>query len=609
MKIDPAIQKIVGEVDFDPAELKRRYDNERDIRLHPKRNSQFVEVTAEFSHYVDDPYVEEGLSRDPLTDETDILIIGGGFGGVLAGARFRQAGFEEIRIVEKGGNFGGTWYWNRYPGACCDTESYVYFPMLEDVGYVPKYKYSPGFEIRDHIERIAKKFDLYRDACFQTAVTDVCFDDAAQQWVISTDRGDEMRANFVVMSNGPLDKPKLPGIAGINDFKGHTFHTSRWDYDYTGGDENGNLEGLADKRVGVIGTGATAIQCIPSLGSSAKHLFVFQRTPAAVDVRANQPTDSAWEHSLKAGWHAQRIENFNRVVTGIPQEVDLVNDGFTAVGRLLDPTASWAGALIGRDLTEAEGEYVNEILDDKKMNEIRARIDSVVEDTATAEALKPWHRRWCKRPLFSDEYLPTFNRPNVTLVDTQGRGVDQFTEHCAVVDGQAYELDCLIFATGFEVGTAFTRRTGFEITGRKGLKLSDHWANGMRTFHGLHSRGFPNCVFMGFGQNASATNFVYILDEQSKHLAHTVKQARSRGAKMIEASKQAVEEYVAEVSPLAFSMNKFWVECTPSYFNGEGTPDDPNGFFANVHPAGTVGFYEMLRHWRETADLNGLELS
>ncbi len=609
MKIDPAIKTLVGDVDFDPTELQRRYDRERDIRLHPKRNKQFIEVTAEFSHYVDDPYVEPAPTRDPITDEIDILIIGGGFGGVLAGARFRQAGFDNIRIVEKGGDFGGTWYWNRYPGAFCDTESYVYFPMLEDVGYVPKQKYSPGYEIREHIHRIAKTYDLYSNACLQTAVTEVRFDSSAQQWIVSTNRGDALRANFVVIANGPLDRPKLPGIPGINEFKGHTFHTSRWDYGYTGGDEDGNLVGLADKRVGVIGTGATAIQCIPHLGASAKQLYVFQRTPAAVDVRANRPTDPEWESSLASGWHSERIENFNRVVTGIPQEVDMVSDGFTAVGRLLDPTASWAAALIGRDLTEEEGEYINEILDDKKMNEIRARIDEVVEDKATAEALKPWHRRWCKRPLFSDDYLPTFNRSNVTLVDTGGRGVERFTNHAAIVDGQSYELDCLIFATGFEVGTALTRRTGFDIVGRDGLKLSDHWSNGMRTFHGLHAHGFPNCVFMGFGQNASATNFVFILDEQSKHVAYTVKEARARGSTVVEASEKAVADYVAEVNPLAFSMNKFWVECTPSYFNGEGTPDDPNGFFANVHPAGTVGFYDMLREWREQGELSGLELS
>ncbi len=609
MTIDPAIKKLVGDIDFDPAEIQRRYDEERDKRLHPKRNKQFVEVRAEFSHYVDDPYVEGAEARDPLTDETDIIIVGGGFGGVLAGARFRQAGFENIRIIEKGGGFGGTWYWNRYPGAFCDTESYVYFPMLEEVGYVPKHKYSPGYEIREHICRIAKKFDLYRDACFQTAVTDVRFDDDTEQWIVSTDRADEMRANFIVMSNGPLDRPKLPGIAGINEFKGHTFHTSRWDYGYTGGNEDGNLIGLADKNVGIIGTGATAVQCIPHLGASAKHLYVFQRTPAAVDVRANRPTEAVWERSLKSGWHAQRIANFNRVVTGIPQDVDLVDDGFTEIGRLLDPTASWAAATIGRELSEAEGEYINEILDDKKMNEIRTRIDAVVEDEKTAEGLKPWHRRWCKRPLFSDEYLPTFNRPNVTLVDTKGDGVERFTDHAAVVDGETFDLDCLIFATGFEVGTAFTRRTGFEITGRRQMKLSDHWSDGMRTFHGLHSRGFPNCVFMGFGQNASATNFVFILDEQSKHVAYTLKEARTRGARMVEASEKAVADYVAEVSPLSFSMNKFWVECTPSYFNGEGTPDDPNGFFANVHPAGTVGFYEMLQQWRERGGLTGLELS
>ncbi|MEL7028749.1 MAG: NAD(P)/FAD-dependent oxidoreductase, partial [Pseudomonadota bacterium] len=519
----------------------------------------------------------------------------------------RKEGVKDIRIIDKAGDFGGTWYWNRYPGIRCDTESYCYFPLLEETGFMPTEKYSRGSEIWAYTRKLADRFDLYKGACFQTAVTGLQWDDDGGHWIVSTDRGDRMTAKFVAMANGPLNKPKLPGIPGINEFKGHTFHTSRWDYDYTGGDETGNLERLADKRVGVIGTGATGVQCIPVLGEWAKHLYVFQRTPAAVDVRANWPTDPDWAGALAQGWQKERIDNFNRVVTGIPQDVDLVNDGFTEVGRLLDPTASWANSIIGRELTIEEGDYVNDILDDKKMNAIRARVDETVKDKATAEALKPWHRRWCKRPLFSDDYLPTFNRPNVTLVDTAGKGVSRLTESTAIVADESYELDCLIFATGFEVGTLYTRRAGYDVTGRGGLRLSDYWADGMQTFQGHFARGFPNCMFIGFGQNSVATNMVFMLDEQAKHVAYTIGEAVRKGASEVEPTQAAVDAYVEEVKPLTFSQHKFWVECTPSYMNGEGTSDDPNGFFANLHPAGPVAFYQMLEDWRSAGELAGLE--
>jgi cyclohexanone monooxygenase len=168
-----------------------------------------------------------------------------------------------VRIIEKGGNFGGTWYWNRYPGAACDIESYVYLPLLEETGFIPLEKYSKGQEILEYSKAIARHFALYRDALFQTEVTDLSWDDEAQRWIVSTERGDKIRARFVAMANGPLHRPKLPGISGIETFKGHSFHTSRWDYDYTGGDPSGGLTRLADKRVGLIGTGATAVQCVP----------------------------------------------------------------------------------------------------------------------------------------------------------------------------------------------------------------------------------------------------------------------------------------------------------------------------------------------------------
>ena len=518
-----------AEFDFDPDALRAKYREERDKRLRADGNDQYVEVKGDFSRYIDDPYVDPGFTRAPLNDEVDVVIIGGGFGGLLAGARLREAGVKDIRIIEKGGDFGGTWYWNRYPGAQCDIESYIYLPLLEETGYIPKEKYSYAPEILAHARRIGEKFDLYRDACFQTQIKALTWSEEECRWIVTTNRDDRIRARFVVMSNGPLNRPKLPGIPGIDTFKGHTFHTSRWDYGYTGGDTNGNLHKLGDKRVAIIGTGATAIQCVPFLGKYAKQLYVFQRTPSSIDKRGNRPTDPEWVKTLEPGWQKRRMENFNVLVSGGFEPEDLVNDGWTDIIRNL------GGLLMARnkdsEISMQEIMRLAEIADFKKMNQIRARVDSIVKDKRTAEALKPWYRQFCKRPTFNDEYLPAFNRPNVTLVDTMGRGVDRITEKGLVFDGVEYEVDCIIFATGFEVGTAYTRRAGFEVYGRDGKTLSENWANGLKTLHGFCSAGFPNCFHMGVTQNALTANFPHMLDEQARHITD-IDQARevARGA-------------------------------------------------------------------------------
>ncbi|MGI4813465.1 MAG: flavin-containing monooxygenase, partial [Janthinobacterium lividum] len=272
-----SLQADADVAEFDIDALREKYRQERDKRLRPDGNAQFVKVEGDFSHLIDDPYVEPGFSREALQDEVEVLIVGGGFGGLIAGARLRDAGFQDIRIVESAGDFGGTWYWNRYPGAQCDIESYIYLPLLEETGYMPKLKYSFAPEIREHAVRIAKQYDLYRNVLFQTQVKTMQWQEAEDKWLITTHRNDRFKAKFVIVSGGPLNRPKLPGIDGIQNFKGHTFHTSRWDYDYTGGDTTGNLHKLADKRVAIIGTGATAIQCVSHLGRHAKQLYVFQR--------------------------------------------------------------------------------------------------------------------------------------------------------------------------------------------------------------------------------------------------------------------------------------------------------------------------------------------
>ena len=590
---------------FDPDALRDRYRQERDQRLRTEGNDQYQEVAGDFSHYIDDPYVEPGFTRAALHDEVEIVIIGGGFGGLLAGARLREAGVRDIRIIEKGGDFGGTWYWNRYPGAQCDIEAYIYLPLLEEVGYIPKEKYSYAPEILKHARSIGEKFDLYRNACFQTTIKDLRWDDAECKWTITTNRNDRMKARYVVMSNGPLNRPKLPGLPGIDTYKGHTFHTSRWDYNYTGGDSTGNLHKLADKRVAIIGTGATAVQCVPYLGRYAKHLTVFQRTPSSVDVRGNRPTDAEWAKTLQPGWQRRRMDNFNILVEGGHQEEDLVADGWTDIIRNLaqvSPTMQ-AGAASAEEMGR-----MMELADFKKMNEIRARVDAVVQDRGTADALKPWYRQFCKRPTFNDDYLPTFNRPNVTLVDTRGKGVERITEKGLTFDGVEHEVDCIIFATGFEVGTAYTRRAGFEVYGRNGVRLTDYWANGMKTLHGFYSHGFPNCFHLGLTQNALTANFPHMLEEQAQHVAEVVRTAMQRQAQCIEPTAEGEADWIATIEAKAMLNDEFLINCTPGYYNNEGKPGAGRGLRGELYGGGPVEFYDLVRQWRANGQLKGLAI-
>jgi len=591
-----------AELVFDPDALRERYRVERDKRLREDANEQYVEMTGSFAHYLEDPYVDEKTERKPVTDEVDVVLIGGGFGGLQAGARLRDAGIKDIKIIEKGGAFGGTWYWNRYPGAQCDIEAYCYLPLLEELNYVPKEKYAFAREILDHSEAIGQHFDLHDCALFQTEVTELRWDESIERWIVSTNRGDAIKARFVSMANGPLHRPKLPGIPGVRDFKGHTFHTSRWDYDYTGGGPDGGLDKLGDKKIAIIGTGATAIQCVPFLGEAAEHLYVFQRTPSTVDVRGNTPTDPAWAEGLQPGWQKHRMENFNSMISGVPQEEDLVNDGWTdLIGKMIN---QFQNAKADSNMSL---EQMIEMANFEKMEEIRARVDELVEDGDVAEKLKPYYKMFCKRPTFNDDYLPTFNRSNVTLDDTDGQGVERITEKGLVVDGVEYEVDCIIYSTGFEVGTSYTRRSGYDVIGREEKSLSDHWRDGTRSLHGMGSHGFPNVFIMNTSQGGFTANFPHLLDESAVHQAHIIAYALAQGYHTVEVTATAEKEWIDTIvgfkgGPLG---GLGGADCTPGYYNNEGQPN-PNAQQSAPYGGGSIRFFELLKEWREDGNFEGL---
>jgi cation diffusion facilitator CzcD-associated flavoprotein CzcO len=587
--------------------LRIKYREERDKRLRPDGNDQYIEPTGRFAHFVDDPYVRR-VERAPRFDEVTVAFIGGGFAGLVTGARLKQAGVDDFLLIEGGGDVGGVWYWNRYPGAMCDTAAMVYLPLLEETGHMPTMKYTFATEIFAHAQRIARTFGLYDKALFSTAVTAVEWDEGSSRWLVRTDRGDEIRARFLCMGTGPLHRPKLPGIPGIETFAGHAFHTSRWDYAYTGGDPAGApMARLADKRVGIIGTGATAVQCIPPLGRDAKELYVFQRTPSSVDVRNNHPIDPEWFKTLGAGWQQKWLMNFATLQTGGFADEDLVQDGWTDIAiRVRDRVVAEMNAGAAFDLATIQKAF--EESDDEKMTEIRARVDAVVKDRETAEKLKPWYRQLCKRPCFHDEYLQAYNRPNVHLVDTDGKGVERIDANGAWVAGTHYALDCLIFASGFEIFTEYKRRAGFETVGRGGETLSEHWAGGMQTLHGIHVHGFPNLFIVSLTQAGNLiSNITHNLTDAGTTIAAVVRHALEVGADEVEVTAAAESAWVdlIESAPQSFLGNP---DCTPGYYNNEGRPfGRRERLNTGGYPGGPVAFFDYIDGWRKSGRFDGLE--
>jgi cyclohexanone monooxygenase len=608
--MSPPPIEIPSPDEIDIPALRAKYARERDRRVRRDAGEQYVRPADGFDGlYQHDPLMPV-TPREAISEDLDVAIVGGGWTGVLAGYHLMKLGVANFRNIDHAGDFGGVWYWNRYPGVQCDNDAYCYLPLLEETGFMPSKKFADGSEIYDYFKLIADRFGLYKGALFHTLVTALRWDEALGRWRVSTNRGDEIRARFVVMAGGVMNMPKLPGVPGIHGFKGKMFHTARWDYDYTGGDwKNPALSKLADKRVAIVGTGATAIQAVPYLAQYARQLYVLQRTPSNVEERPNPPTDPAWVRTLEPGWQGARQANFQRgaMECFLPGEPDLVHDLWTEISRNLNVQLEAEG---WPELTPQALAARREVIDYQVMERQRRRVAAIVRDEQTAEALKPYFRFPCKRPLSNDEFYPAFNRSNVKLIDVSAtQGVERMTQTGFVADGVEYDVDCMIFASGFEVTSSLQRRWGIEVVeGRGGLSIYKHWAQGPATLHGVMTHGFPNMFYTGYvqgGLNASTTEQ---FNRQCEHIAYIVGETLGRGAAAVEPSQDAQEAYVRHFRDIEVDTSALLRECTPSYYNNE-SEDMPRWALLRGYGHGWNAFLELLGRWRDKGDLAGLVLS
>ncbi|MGV6806464.1 MAG: flavin-containing monooxygenase [bacterium] len=585
-------------------QAREKYRQERDKRLSITKGRSDRTAVGDLAKYVQDPF-KEAKPRKAVTDEVDVVSIGAGFAGLLVGARMTEAGFKRVRLIDTAGDVGGVWYWNRYPEAKCDVESLCYMPLLEETGYIPTLRYATAPEIFGHAQRIAKHFNLYEHSLFHTSVTDICWDDEIKRWHVHTDRGDDIISQYVVIAIGPMNTVRLPDIPGIEKFKGEAFHTSRWDYDYTGGSPTDtNLGRLADKTVGFIGTGATALQAVPPLAESSKKFYLFQRTPSTVGVRGNRPIDKAEVEKFEPGWQKKRQENFTAIWEGRPVDEDLVQDGWTYICREIYCSPRYEG-LSGEALT-----LEKEKVDFDLMEEVRQRIDSIVKDPETAENLKPYYNYFCKRPGWHDEYLEAFNLPSAELVDTKGQGVEEVYEDGLIANGKKYPLDCLVYGTGFVTETTGKLKLGFDVIGRDGTTLAEKWKDGMTTLHGMTISKFPN-LFVVPGVNAQAVvtvNVVHMTQEYTQHMAYIAKSVREQGMQVFDLSEEAESEWVNTIIEKHIDDTEFLEACTPGRNNYEGHTEARPRQNA-VYGGGPIEYFSILKQWRERGGLPGLKLS
>jgi cyclohexanone monooxygenase len=607
---------------FNPEEINARYRSERNKRVRTDGEKQFVSLAlsgALNEYLINDPYTEV-RDRASVDEETDCAIIGAGWAGMTSAVRLVGRGVTDLRIIDAGGDFGGTWYWNRYPGCCCDTPSYIYLPLLEEMGYMPKERYSTAQEIADYARQIAARFGLYDKAIFQTWVSEIRWVEEERRWRISTNRGDTIRARFVVIGTGPASRPRLPGIPGINDFKGASFHTSRWDYQYTGGGPDGGLDKLADKRVAIVGTGATGVQVVPHLARSAAAVYVVQRTPSPILWRGNGPTDPEWFADLTRGgpgWQARLWDSFNQAIDGGNPDPGIVDERGMAIIAFQLKHLKDKAAIDPAQLSPEDWEQLYDLADFSAMEEVRRRVDATVSDPVKAEALKPWYKLFCKRPTPSDDYLPAFERDNVTLLDvSESKGLERITEDGIVANGVEYKVDCIIYASGFEITSGYEKRIGIPIVGRNGLSIYEHWGDGMRSMFSLMFHDFPNLFMVGglFGFTLSL-NYCTTIDDQARTVAYVVDELRQRAVAAAQPSRQSEDAWIEQqvtlppAGPYASLFGGSAESCTPGYYNQEGIEvNERRDYRLDSFPLGANGYTALVHAWQSEGRLAGLEV-
>ena len=596
------------------SETERRYAEERDKRKAARgtKEQDYTRLEQIIDPDKQDPH-KKVEPREPVFDDVEVTIIGGGWAGLMTGAEFKKAG-RDVRILDKAGDFGGVWYWNRYPGLMCDTASVVYLPLLEETGYKPTEFYAHGPEIRHHAQRIGEHFDLYDGALFHTRVTELKWLEDKKRWQVSTNRGDKFTTQFISMGIGALSTPRMPSFEGVSDFKGDWFHTARWDYSITGGTPEGEpMDKLKDKKVAIIGTGATALQAVPELGKTAKELYVIQRTPTAVAERNNGPLHYDWwdELTSKEGWQDVLYENFldhaeEWKFGKLPSKdnPNLLDDGWTQMGELAV-----------NELSKIDGEITPEAYkqamynnDDRIQAEIRDRVDELVKDPDVAENLKAWYHRWCKRPGFHDEYLQSFNQDNVHLVDTEGKGVEKITENGVVVAGREYEVDLIVYGTGFQYLRNAAKDADFSIIGRDGEKLIDKWNDGMLSYLGYFTHDFPNLFFQQSVQASFLTsNVSQNYRWGAKAVRDVVEHALKNGYDTFEADQKAEDDWVHYLETEGNVADD--PDCTPGYYNNEGNEIGIEQKRSVGDPRGQKAFFNMIEEWRKDGEFKGLNFA
>jgi cation diffusion facilitator CzcD-associated flavoprotein CzcO len=500
--------------------------------------------------------------------DVDVVVVGAGFAGLYALHRLRTAGFA-VRVIEAGDGVGGTWYWNRYPGARCDVESIEYSysfdeELEQEWEWTERYASQP--EILRYLEHVADRFDLRRDITLGTRVTAAHFDDDTNRWTVRTDAGETIVASFVVMATGCLSSASTPDIAGLDTFAGATYHTGQWPHegvDFTG------------KRVGVIGTGSSGIQAIPVIAEEAAELVVFQRTPAFTVPARNRPLDPDEVKAVKADYRGLRARS-RLMPTGFGSRITLPEQ--SALQATADERA------IAYEQRWQEGGFFflaayNDLALDRAANDtaaefVRAKISEAVADPDTAARLRPEHVIGCKRLCLDTGYYETFNRDNVRLVDISATPIEAIVADGVVAAGETHHLDCLVLATGFDAMTGSLLR--IDIRGRGGETLADAWYAGPRTYLGLCVPAFPNLFLVtGPGSPSVLTNMVVSIEHHIDWIARCLEFLRAGGHATIEATDSAADEWVTYVNTIA-SFTLF-PTCN-SWYLGANIPGKPRVF-------------------------------